>query len=145
MQGGRMLRNDTKDMASQMRMMELKGRLKDTIVQHPGPGRAISMVDLYRRVFQKEPTSKVNGTRDLRDLVTLVQNEGFPVCTSTASTGGGYYLGVAGSDLDGFIRKEKTKALKILAKIAKLKRTNLPLLLNEIQLSLTADLPGEEA
>ncbi|SDB03512.1 hypothetical protein SAMN05660653_00157 [Desulfonatronum thiosulfatophilum] len=138
-----MLNANPKTPEAELELMKLKGRLKDVIVQHPGPGRAISMVDLYRRVFGKEPKTKINGTRQLRDLITLVQREGFPIGTSQSSSGGGYYLLVAGSDLEGFIRKEKTKALKILAKIAAIKRTNLPLLLNEIQLSLTADIPGE--
>lgn len=126
-----------------LKLSELKSRLKDVLVRHPGPARAISMVDLYRAVFQREPKTRINGTRELRELITVVQNEGFPVGTSQSSSGGGYYLIVAGSDLEGFVRKEKVKALKILKKIAAIRRVNVALILNEMQISLTADTPRE--
>jgi len=112
----------------------LKMRLMAAITKHVGKTRCISMVNLYRHVFQKDEGDKINGTRRLRDLVTELRDEGIPIVSSISRTGGGYYLASTASDLDDYCGKLKTKALKLLNRMSKLRGMALPELLGQMSI-----------
>ena len=109
-------------------MTEISGRI--------GRSRAIGMGELYEIVFEEPYESRINGTRKLRSLVTELRKEGIPICSVSSSGGGGYYLASAGSDLDDYCRRIRTRALKLLQMESKLRKTALPTLLHQIQLDL---------
>jgi hypothetical protein len=101
-----------------------------------GKTNAISMVELYRRVFGREPRNKINDTRQLRRLIEDMRNEGSPICSSKTPEGGGYYLAAAGSELNDYCKKVRKQALKALAMEAGLRKITLPKLINEISINL---------
>ncbi len=114
-------------------------RLLAVLSRHVGKARAISMVELYRFVFEEEPKDKISGTRRLRQLITRLRKEGVPVCSSTETNGGGYYLASTGTDLEVYCKKLRRRALRALAMEAKLRNTTLPELIGQIQLNLTRE------
>ena len=116
---------------------EYKYRLVVELSKHVGKSNAISMVELYKRVFGKEPPDKISGTRQLRQLITkLRKEEGIPICSTTNKEGGGYYLASAGADLEEYCKRLRRRALKALAMEAKLRKMTLPQLLGQIQMNL---------
>jgi len=116
-----------------------KARLLAVLSRHIGKARAISMAELYRLVFEKEPKDKITGTREIRQIITELRKEGVPICSSTEQTGGGYYLASVGSDLEVYCKKLRQRALRALAMEAKLRRLTLPQLIGQIQLNLTRE------
>jgi len=113
-----------------------KYKLMSELSKHIGRNRAIGMVDLYTRVYDEQPKSRHSGTRKIRALVTELRKEGVPICSTQDKEGGGYYMASAGSELQDYCGRLRTRALKLLAQEAKLKRVALPELLGEIRLNL---------
>jgi len=114
----------------------LREILLKEMTMHVGRSRAIGMGELYERVYGRPYRSKINGTRGLRKLVTDLRDEGVAICSIPDSGGGGYYLASAGSELDDYCKKIRSRALKMLALESKLRKTTLPLLLDQVQLNL---------
>ncbi|WP_051617135.1 helix-turn-helix domain-containing protein [Desulfonatronovibrio hydrogenovorans] len=120
-----------------------KYKVLAVLSRHPGPGRAISMPDLYRAVYGGDPRTRINGTRKLRSLITQLRKEGVAVGSTATRSGGGYYLATAGSDLADYCRRLRSQGLKKLALEAKIRKTTLHKLVGEIQLNLQAEVPHD--
>ena len=107
-------------------LSQLSGRISEP--------NAISMPALFEAVYDRPWHDKVNGTRDIRKLITELRDEGVPICSSTAQTGGGYYLAAAGSELTNYLRRQQRRALQILSRNAKIKKISLPNYLGQLRL-----------
>jgi hypothetical protein len=121
-----------------------KMKLVMKLTQHVGRQHAVNMAELYECIYDRPVQKLVNDTRRLRELIETVRREGVPVCSRTDSSGGGYYLASAGSELDSYCQRLRKSALKKLAVEAKLRRLGLPELLGQISLKLaqTGDVDG---
>lgn len=113
-----------------------KLRLLNVLTKHIGKSRSIGMAELYKQVFEKGLSDKVNETRVLRSLITVLRKEGVPICSDTDKEGGGYYLAAAGSELENYCMRLRGRALKILKMEATLRQKTLPELLEEIIMSM---------
>lgn len=113
-----------------------KARLLAELSRHIGAHNAIGMGELYCRVFDKVWMHKINDTRHLRTVVTLLRNEGVPICSASDKNTGGYYLASAGSELENYCSRIRRRGITALMMEAKIRKTALPELLGQIQLSL---------
>lgn len=119
-----------------MSLIERENRLLRCLHRHIGAHNAISMTALYREVFGRPVRHLVNDAKRLRELVDKLRVEGEPICSLKSTQGGGYYLPQAGAELDDFLRREKSRALRVLAKVAKIKRVALPELLGQMAMEM---------
>ena len=113
-----------------------KAKLLAELSRHIGKHNAIGMGELYSRVFDKSWGHKINDTRQIRRVVTTLRNEGVPICSASDCNTGGYYLASAGSELENYCSRIRRRGLQALMMEAKIRRTALPELLGQIQLSL---------
>lgn len=117
-----------------------KLRLMSELSGRTGKSKAVDMGELYERVFGEPYSSnKINGTRKLRQLITELRKEGVPICSVSTKDGGGYYLASAGSDLEDYCSRIRSRALKLLKMESDLRKVALPSLLHQIQLNLDAE------
>jgi len=112
---------------------EYRHRLLAELTSHIGEMNAIGMPALYRAVFDRPWSDRVNDTRHIRKLVTTMREEGVPIC-STAANGGGYYIAAASSELAAYLRRDKFRALRILARDAKMLKISLPAYLGQLKM-----------
>jgi hypothetical protein len=117
--------------------------LMKILSHHHGRARAISMTALHQAVYGVQAGDKINGTRRLRELITRLKDDGVPICSTSDSEGGGYYLASAGSDLEDYCRRLRAQALRKLVIEAKLRRVALPELLGQISVELARPEAGE--
>lgn len=122
---------------------EYRHRLLAELTSHIGEMNAIGMPALYKAVFNRPWSDRVNDTRHIRKLITIMRDEGIPIC-STASNGGGYYHPAAGSELAAFLRRDKFRALRILRRHAKMLKISLPNFLGQLKME-TEDGKNEAA
>jgi hypothetical protein len=106
------------------------------LTNHIGEFNAIGMAELYKAVTGESWDNRINDTRAIRRVITALRREGVPICSSAAQNGGGYYLAAAGSELNGYLRRQKLRALKILARNAKIQKTSLPNYLGQLRLEM---------
>ncbi len=118
-----------------------KGRIVTILSRHVGITRAIGMGELYSQVYGKSWKNRINDTRGMRYLITELRDEGVPVCSIVAPNGGGYYLASTSGELDNWLGRDHRKALRILAREAKIRRTTLPELLGQMHLNMTEVAP----
>lgn len=105
--------------------------LKSVMMDHVGSNRKIGMGELYERIFGRRWANRINDTRDVRNLIEALQREeGLRIC----SDAGGYWLAASGSELEAYLERQRKRALKILAKEAKIRRVELPALLGQLAL-----------
>ena len=116
---------------------EYRQRLLSELTSHVGEANAIGMPALYQAVYGCTWSDRVNDTRAIRRLITIMRMEGVPIC-SVSSAPGGYYLAAAGSELNDYIRRYEGRALRILKTIAKMKKISLPNYLGQIKLDMEA-------
>jgi hypothetical protein len=116
-----------------------KYQLLKILTEHTGRTRAIGMGELFTAVYGEPWQHRINDTRKLRNLVTELKKDGVPVCSVSDSTGGGYYLASAGSELDDYCKRLRIRALKILAQEARLRKLALPELLGQISLACSSE------
>jgi len=109
-----------------------KARLLKEITLHVGGSRSIGMGELYEKVFMETYAHRINDTRRLRTIVTELRRDGVPIVSVSASSGGGYFLASAGSELAGYCRRLRNQALKKLAMEAKLRKMTLPELMGQL-------------
>ncbi len=124
---------DLKDDKIAVDSTEYRNRLLAELTSHIGSGNAIGMPALYQAVFDRPWSDRINDTRHVRKLITIMRAEGVPIC-STASNGGGYYLAAAGSELADYLRRDKYRALRILRRSAKILKMSLPNYLGQLKM-----------
>jgi hypothetical protein len=132
------------DKRTEVDSVENRNRLLANLTSHIGQHNAIGMAALYEAVFDLPWTNRVNDTRKLRRLITILREEGVPICSVAKSNGGGYYLAAAGSEFTEFIRRNKYRALRILHRIAKMMKTTLPNYLGQLKLEAESKTDGKE-
>ena len=103
-----------------------KQRLIKELYSRQGEANALDMGELFRRVYQEDYNNKINDTRSLRRLITELRFEGKPIGSTTRKKGGGYFW-ATNTELNKWEKKEEKSALKKLAMIHKMKKTNLEL------------------
>jgi hypothetical protein len=114
-------------------------RLLKVLGHHPGENRAIGAGQLYEAVYGKPWRDKIRDTRQLRQLITDLRNDGYPICSTSSAEGGGYYLASAGSELDTHCRRLHSRAMKLLAMEARLRKVALPALVGQISMALARE------
>lgn len=113
---------------------EYRHRLLAELTSHICATNAIGMAALYEAVFDRPWNNRINDTRAVRTLITVLREEGVPICSVTSHTGGGYYLAAAGSEFAEYIKRDKCRALRILRRDAKMLKTTLPNYLGQLKL-----------
>ena len=89
------------------------------------------------RLFtEKSWHNRINDTRRLRTLITKMRREGVAICSVSTQNGGGYYMAAAGSELKNYTRRDKYRALRILARVAQIQKVSLPDLLGQMKLDM---------
>ena len=119
-----------------MHAPDYENRLLKELSRHVGRGRAVGMGELYQAVYERPYDHRINDTRQLRKLITKLRREGTPICSASATDGGGYFLASAGSELEDYSRRLRKKALKGLKQEAVLRRVTLPELVGQIVINL---------
>ncbi|HSW39219.1 MAG TPA: hypothetical protein VLL97_06980 [Acidobacteriota bacterium] len=112
----------------------LKGKVMMALSSHVGEFNAIGMGELYELATGEEWSNRINDTRKLRTIITALRDGGAAICSTASQHGGGYYIAAAGSELAGYLRRQKIRALKILARNAGILKTNLPNYLGQLKL-----------
>jgi len=113
-----------------------RARLLTELSRHVGEINAIGMAELFETVFGESWRNRINDTRKLRSLVTLLRREGVPICSVSSRSGGGYYLAAAGSELRGYTERDKRRALGILYRVSLIEKISLPELLGQMRLRM---------
>ena len=114
-------------------------RLLMVLATHVGEENAIDMGELYSRVFKCDYNHKINNTRRLRTIITALRHKAIPIGSRAATTGGGYYLVRAGSELDSYCRRIHRAALNKLEIEAKLRKLAMPELLGQMRIALEGE------
>jgi hypothetical protein len=117
-------------------------RLLKILGHHPGKNRAIGAGALFEAVYGIESKDKIRDTRKLRELITAMRNEGYPICSTSDGEGGGYYLASAGSELDDHCSRIHARAMRLLVMEARLRKVSLPGLVGQISMALAREQPG---
>ena len=117
---------------------QFKGTLMTEMSRHVGKSNAIGMGELYHRVFGESWNNRINDTRRLRSVVTALRKDGVPILSNSSSTGGGYYLAGARSEIDAYCSHIRKRALGMLAREAKLRKMSLPELVGQVQMTLVS-------
>lgn len=77
-------------------------KLLTILRNHAGLARAISVTDVSERMGYGRDK---NGTRKVQELKRALVELGYPIGSSTASTGGGYYLAQTEAELQATIQQ----------------------------------------
>jgi len=123
-------------MRKESEIQQMKMKALSLMTDHIGSINAIGMAELFEQVTGETWKNRINDTRLLRYIITELRHEGRRICSSPSKNGGGYYLAAAGSELADYLRKNKIRALRLLAMNAKIKKVNLPNYLGQIKLEL---------
>lgn len=115
---------------------QARTRLLEALTDRVGKNRAVSMSTLVAAVFDQPSAAGVKGARQLRKLITELREAGHPICSVSTSSGGGYFLASAGSELDDYTADQTRRALKILRRVAKMRRESLPRVIARISANL---------
>lgn len=113
-----------------------KTRLYQALTQHVGKTRRIGMGELFEKVFREGWQNRINDTRRLRKLITELRRDGVPICSIATSSGGGYWIASAGSELNDYCQALRQRAIKILCQEATLRKKTVPELLGQLSLDL---------
>jgi hypothetical protein len=116
----------------------LKNKVMIELAHHVGKQNAIGMAELFEVVFGEPWAHRINDTRDLREIITDLRDEGTPICSAVGTSGGGYYLAAAKSELADYLGAQERKALKILSRNSRMRRITLPDYLGQIRVSMGA-------
>ena len=120
-------------------------RLLAELTSHIGAPNAIGMGELYEIVFERPWSHRINDTRKVRRLITIMRREGVAICSTSGASDGGYYLAAAGSELAHYLRRSERRALLLLQRVAKIKRISLPNYLGQLQLNVEGGDYGDAA
>lgn len=113
-----------------------KIRILKVLNRHMGKENAISMGELFRRVYLEDWSDKINDTRPVRKAVEDMRFEGFLIGDIRKRTGGGYYIARSPSELNEFFDRRIYEALKKLKMVSAMKRISMPELLGQMMLKL---------
>lgn len=113
-----------------------KVEILTVLSRHIGKERAIGMAELHKEAFREPWEHRINDTRKLRKIITLLRRDGVPVCSNSEKSGGGYYLASAGSELEDYLVRLRRRALKALSMESQIRRIGLPELLGQMQMNL---------
>jgi hypothetical protein len=114
-----------------------KVEILTVLSRHIGKERAIGMAELHEEAFGEPWENRINDTRKLRKIVTLLRKDGVAICSDSSNQGGGYYLASAGSELEHYLGNLRRRALTVLFMESKIRRIGLPELLGQMQMNLT--------
>jgi len=64
---------------------EYRNRLLAELTSHVGEANAIGMPALYQAVFDRPWSNRINDTRHVRRLITIMRGEGVPICSVSSS------------------------------------------------------------
>jgi len=131
-------RNESKTDAQQLQDAEYRIRLHSELTSHIGQANAVGMAELYGAVYGETWENRINDTRKLRKLITDMRREGVAICSVSDSSGGGYFLAAAGSELKDYLRRSKIRALRILSRVSRIQKISLPELLGQMRLEMEA-------
>ena len=109
------------------------------MARHVGEENAVGMDVLYEIVFGRPAEHKINSTRMLRKLITAERKKGTPIMSTSTVSGGGYYLPRTGQEMEDYLGRIHSRALRALVMEARLRKTTLPTLLGQMQARLTGD------
>lgn len=127
-----------KEKITEIDTQENRSRTLATLASHIGEPNAIGMAALYEAVFDRPWEHRINDTRALRRLITILRDEGVPICSVATSSGGGYFLAAAGSELAAYLRRSERRALLILRRNSRIKRISLPNYLGQLRMNMEA-------
>lgn len=118
-----------------------RNRLLTEMTRHIGKSRIIGMGELFEKVFGESWSHRINDTKRLRDLITMLRlgdGETPPVaiCSSCSANGPGYYLAQTGPELQAYIDNIQRQALRKLVQAARLRKIPLVKLLGQLALDL---------
>lgn len=117
-------------------LVAAKTRLYQVLTQHVGKTRRIGMGELFEKVFREGWKNRINDTRRLRKFITELRNDGVPICSVATSSGGGYWIASAGSELNDYCQSLRGRAIKILSQEARLRKKTVPELMGQLSLDL---------
>ena len=115
---------------------QIKSRLLIALSSHVGRSRIIGMGELYEQVFGGHWDHRINDTKRLREFITILRRDGTPICSDSSSAGGGYFIASTSGELNAFLDRYKSAALRKLGMCAAMKCTSLPEYLGQVQLEL---------
>lgn len=104
--------------------------------RHVGKEKAIGMAELHEEAFREPWEHRINDTRKLRRIITLLRKDGVAICSDSSQHGGGYYLASAGSELEHYLGNLRKRALTVLWMESKIRRVGLAELLGQMQMNL---------
>ena len=136
------MKNGTKMTAEEI--TKNRGSILAALTSHIGEPNAIGMGELFELVYGESWRNRINDTRALRTTITKLREDGVPICSVATSSGGGYYLAAAGSELAAYLRRTERRALKMLHRNARIKKISLPDYLGQMKLNMEGD-HGEAA
>lgn len=115
-------------------MEDTKKALLETLIKgHIGRQNRIGMGALYEVATGRGWRHRVNDTRAIRRAITELRREGYPIA-SDKDSGGGYYLANSGTELEMFLGREVSRALKVLKRVGEIRRQSLPAILGQLTL-----------
>ncbi len=109
-------------------------RVLAVLDRHKGQENCIGMGELYRKVFRRSYTHRINDTDQLRCLIRRLRRRGVPLCSTCDKTNPGYYLAETPEELEEFAARHERRGLTSLVQAAALRRIGLPELLGQLKL-----------
>jgi hypothetical protein len=128
--------------AAQLERELLKGRVRQELMRHVGRSNAIGMGELFELIYGEKYEHRINDTRRLRKVITLLRREGDPICSLCCALAPGYYVASVGKELEAYLERLRGAAVKKLALEAKIRRTSLPELLGQVSMAAVARADG---
>mgnify|MGYP001567964619 FL=1 len=134
------MNENAKQKATAADVIAHRGAILQALASHIGEPHAIGMGELYELVYGESWRNRINDTRPLRKIITDLRKEGVPINSVASAKGGGYYYAAAGSELAGYLRRNKVRALKILKINAQIMKISMPDYLGQMKF----DMEGSE-
>ena len=116
-----------------MREADTKARLLQALARRVGAAQAVGMAELFEEVYSRPVQHRINDTRALRRMITVLRLDGVPIASVSDSERGGYYLAAAGPELEDYLRRLRRRGLTALAQEARIRNIGLPELLSRLQ------------
>ena len=137
------MNENAKQKATAAAVIAHRGAILQALASHIGEPHAIGMGELYELVYGESWRNRINDTRPLRKIITDLRDEGVPINSVASSRGGGYYYAAAGSEMEGYLKREKARAKRIFKRCAAISKVTLPNYVGQCLLEWEAD--GNEA